>query len=283
MPVLKCYHKETGINCDINFSCSYGSLNSPIMAHLLTLDHRIYELAIIIKCWMKIHGLYGPHKISNYRMLLLIMFYLQRISHPIMPPIEDFQRNVQPFLVNGNNFAFNYSFRHVTTNRENVVDLLKGFFEFYSNFDFKKVISPLHGTIEDSKPSKLGSSRSYIQDPFVTDCLVSFPKAQLIRKISEAKAVFETSYKSSKEAKQLLIHLFSNDSKQLTQKLVIKEKVEDSLANNFSSEIESENQLNTAIFSTNKTQFRPYVSSLLTVCCEYLLELLNLRVRLYDQ
>lgn len=137
------------------------------MASLLTFDRRIDDLTIMIKCWMKMHDLYGSNKITNYPMLLMILFYLQSIPNPIVPPIDSFQRNVQPRLVNGYNFAFDHSFRNVTTNALSVVDLLKGFFDFYCDFDFFMLISPLHGILEDTTTSRLQSGRFYIQDPFV--------------------------------------------------------------------------------------------------------------------
>lgn len=146
VPILKCYHVRTEYSCDINFSDSYGILNSPIMAHLLTFDSRIYLLVTIIKFWMKIHNCVGPGKISNYAVLWLIIFYLQSIPNPIVPPIIEFQRNVRPYLVNGHNFAFDYSLPNLTRNRQRFSELLLGFFEFYNNFDFKtNVISPLYG------------------------------------------------------------------------------------------------------------------------------------------
>lgn len=146
VPILKCYHVRTEYSCDINFSDSYGILNSPIMAHLLTFDARIYLLVTIIKYWMKIHNCVGPGKISNYAVLWLIIFYLQSIPNPIVPPIIEFQRNVRPYLVNGYNFAFDYSLPNLTRNRQRFSELLLGFFEFYTSFDFtNNIICPLYG------------------------------------------------------------------------------------------------------------------------------------------
>lgn len=53
VPILKCYHIKTSMAVDINFSDSYGILNSPIVARLLTFDNRIYVLSIILKYWGK--------------------------------------------------------------------------------------------------------------------------------------------------------------------------------------------------------------------------------------
>lgn len=115
VPILKCYHIRTGYQCDINFSDSYGILNSPIVARLLVFDHRIYVLATILKYWTKVHDCAGKNRISNYGIVWMLLFYLQQIS--ILPPICAFQERVQPLYVNGYNFAFDEHLPNRTTNQ----------------------------------------------------------------------------------------------------------------------------------------------------------------------
>lgn len=59
VPILKCYHLRTSMAVDINFSDSYGILNSPIIARLLNFDSRIYVLTTIVKYWAKVHDCAG--------------------------------------------------------------------------------------------------------------------------------------------------------------------------------------------------------------------------------
>lgn len=131
---------------DINFSDSYGILNSPIVARILMFDSRIYMLAKIIKYWTKVHDCAGKNRISNYAIVHMLLFYLQQLPIPILPPISEFQRRVPPYFVNGYNFAFDDRLPNHTMNQMRCSDLLMGFFKFYKNFDFdSQVICPLFG------------------------------------------------------------------------------------------------------------------------------------------
>lgn len=146
VPILKCYHIRTGYNCDINFTDAYGILNSPIVSNLLSFDPRIRMLATVIKYWAKVHDSAGKNRISSYAIMWLLLFYLQQLDDPIVPPLIDFQKRVPPIHVNGYNFAFDTSVPNKTTNRMRFVELLLGFFRFYRDFDFaSKIICPLYG------------------------------------------------------------------------------------------------------------------------------------------
>lgn len=146
VPCLKCYHTKNQYSCDLVFSEGYGVLNSIIIAHLLNYDPRIHVLVTIIKYWMKVHEFVGSDKMSNYAVLWLIMFYLQKTFYPILPPIYVFQLNIQPYFVNGYNYAFNQALPRFTMNSERLSMLLLGFFGFYKEFDFKsQIICPLYG------------------------------------------------------------------------------------------------------------------------------------------
>lgn len=146
VPILKCYHIPTGYNCDINFTDSYGILNSPIVARLLAFDARIFVLATILKFWTKVHDCAGKNRISNYAVVWMLLFYLQQLPVPILPPISEFQKRVYPYFVNGYNFAFDDKLTNQTKNQNRCSELLMGFFKFYKNFDFASyVICPLFG------------------------------------------------------------------------------------------------------------------------------------------
>lgn len=94
---------------------------------------------------MKIHDLSGSSKISNYALMWLLIFYLQTMKLPIIPPIKLFQMNVTPYHVNEMNLAFNNYMPNKTKNRQRQSELLLGFFEFYKDFDFESnIICPLH-------------------------------------------------------------------------------------------------------------------------------------------
>ncbi|XP_055308241.1 uncharacterized protein LOC129572325 [Sitodiplosis mosellana] len=146
VPILKCYHIRTSMAVDINFSDSYGILNSPIVARLLTFDNRIYVLSVIIKFWGKVQNCVGKNRISNYAIVWMLIFYLQQ--QQVLPAIAEFQHRVHPYLVNHYNFAFDDRLNNQKRCSEllGTSELLLGFFKFYRSFDFEShVICPLYG------------------------------------------------------------------------------------------------------------------------------------------
>lgn len=237
VPILKCVHVQSGINCDLNFSDSLGVFNSPILCNLLQFDSRIYILASIIKFWMKIHDCSGSNCITNYSALWMLLFYLQTLSEPILPPIIEFQKNAPAFMIDAFNFGFNYKLPNQNRNRQRCSELLLGFFEFYRSFDFENnVISPLFGKIipkSDIKSKKVPEFKRYeeileqnpdempmslnkplcIQDPFeITHSIPGLISQKvfkdIIRKFDIAGDVIRTELTVSGESAQLLLELF---------------------------------------------------------------------------
>lgn len=150
IPIIKCVHLETGYSCDISFSNAIGVYNTKVMRHLITFDYRIHPLAIILKYWMRSHDLSGTGRITNYCLMLMIVYYLQTIKPPILPPYDDFQKDVNIFNVEYWNLACDLSIQTMQHNQMKVSDLLLGFFQFYSDFNFSNsIVSPLHAIAYD--------------------------------------------------------------------------------------------------------------------------------------
>lgn len=146
VPIVKCIHNATNIECNLNFTHIINVFSSQIMRHLLTFDDRIYALATLIKYWMKVHNLIGSNGIDGYAVNMLVVFYLQQLKSPLLPPIELFQRFIPPVFIGNANVAFNYELRYFLPNNQRISDLLVGFFNFYAKFDFENLlISPLYG------------------------------------------------------------------------------------------------------------------------------------------
>lgn len=241
IPILKCVHIRTGYHCDLNFSDSLGVYNSPIVAHLLRFDERIHDMAIILKYWVKVHDLSGSCKLSNYALLWLLIFYLQSLKSPIIPAIKQFQRNVPPIYINDMNLAFNERYKNITKNRQRQSELLLGFFEFYSTFDFEsQIICPLHGKafpkenvvqkhptefaryidVMDRHPDLTGLKLNKIiciQDPFdICQTIpgpLSKPHFQEFRwKISTAASIFKKTLEETGENGRLLLSIFNKNA-----------------------------------------------------------------------
>lgn len=240
VPILKCYHIPTGYQCDINFSDSYGILNSPIVARLLNFDARIYVLATILKYWAKVHDCAGKNRISNYAVVWMLLFYLQQLPEPILPPINEFQKRVHPYFVNGFNFAYDDRLPNQTKNRNRCSELLMGFFKFYKAFDFEShVICPLYGKAfhkSDILSKKLPEFNRYhemlnsnpnltqmqfnkcicIQDPFeithsIPGLIANLEFQKILLKFENAAEIIESELKSEGESTKLLLLIFDAD------------------------------------------------------------------------
>lgn len=145
--LLKFKHIETGFTCNLQFSRYVDVHKGKILTHLLSLDPRIYDLAFIIKYWMKYNGFNSSNGINSYAALWLLFFYLQQLKEPILPPIKNFQMNATKCEVNGANVAFDYQMEYSTKNEQPMSHLLFGFFSFYKKFDFvSQIICPEMGS-----------------------------------------------------------------------------------------------------------------------------------------
>ena len=153
MPIVKCRHIPSKTNCDFSFKNAFGVKNSGLIQFFITLDPRIRILIILIKFWGKIHELTGYNKITNYALVMLIYFYLQRLKEPLLPKISQLQSLVsKPEIIEDWDFRFsqNNLLLPPITNKQSIRELLLGFFEYYASFDWEnKVISLNRGEILD--------------------------------------------------------------------------------------------------------------------------------------
>ncbi|XP_029052025.1 speckle targeted PIP5K1A-regulated poly(A) polymerase-like [Osmia bicornis bicornis] len=148
-PIIKFCYVRTNVSCDISFKNSLGIYKSNLIKYYISLDDRLRPLMMLIKYWAKHFKISCSGKISNYALILLIIFYLQQPSVNIIPPLMELQKTCQPQILNGwqMNFDENIALPPVL-NENSIPELLHGFFFFYATFDFKsKVICPIDGTI----------------------------------------------------------------------------------------------------------------------------------------
>lgn len=152
-PIIKFCYTPTNVSCDITFKHGIGVYNSLLIKHCLSLDKRIKPLMILIKYWARQCEISGCRKISNYAIVLLVIFYLQQPEPGILPPLMEFQKTCTPII--NNDWQVNFDENTVLppiTNKSSIPEILQGFFEFYTSFDFtKSVICPLDGQIHTRK------------------------------------------------------------------------------------------------------------------------------------
>lgn len=144
VPILKFYHLPTGRHCDLSFKSPSGVRNSQLQATLLHMDQRGIPLAVLIKYWSKVHNFTGTNLLPNYALTLLVVFYLQQVN--MLPAVFNLQKYMQAHMVDGWNTAFDESMTFETDNKDSLYELLGGFFDYYSKFDFSHwIISPYLG------------------------------------------------------------------------------------------------------------------------------------------
>lgn len=146
IPIIKCTHKNTGIDCDISFNNVCAVHNSHLLNYILSMDYRIKPVLMKLKIWAKNIGLINTNGFSSYSFYWLGLFIMQVVG--ILPAIRDLQKSVPEILVNQWNCAFSKNPQEYMNKQEtlNESDILNFFYKYYSNFDFDKfVISPYTG------------------------------------------------------------------------------------------------------------------------------------------
>lgn len=128
------------------------------------IDLRIRCLIFTIRKWAQVIGLTNPSPgrwITNFSLSSLVIFFLQQVEEPLLPPINNFK----PFTLNDStaNEKGLSSTQFVSNKNIRLEELLLQFFEYYSSFDFlNKAISMSEGKIVN-KPDH---SAMYIINPF---------------------------------------------------------------------------------------------------------------------
>ncbi|XP_022113204.2 terminal uridylyltransferase cid1 [Pieris rapae] len=141
IPKVNFKHRKTKICCDVTFSGRGALKNSLLLQYLISSDERIPPLMFIVKYWAKINKITGRYLMSNYCLILLVVFFLQK--ELILPTIEFLQRNVDMEETD----YWNTEFARVVNlndNRKSVYNLLGDFFRFYSILDFENNIISLY-------------------------------------------------------------------------------------------------------------------------------------------
>ncbi|XP_064073240.1 speckle targeted PIP5K1A-regulated poly(A) polymerase-like [Vanessa tameamea] len=142
-PIVKFFHIPTETNCDVTFKTPLGSQNSKLIAFLLHADPRLIPMAVVIKYWARVHGLSGTGKLTNYALTMLIIFYLQQPPVSILPAVEWLQRDADnDIIVDHWNTGFMHHHDRLpeSTNTSSISELLGGFFQYYSTFNFTDLI-----------------------------------------------------------------------------------------------------------------------------------------------
>jgi len=147
IPIIKCIHKKTNINCDISFNNISAVYNSHLLNYIINMDHRIKPVLMKLKTWAKHIGLICTHGFSSYSFYWLGLFCLQHIG--ILPSIQELQKSIPELVVGHWNCAFAIGQQKCIHQKEVPLsenEILNLFYEYYSSFDYETyIISPYTG------------------------------------------------------------------------------------------------------------------------------------------
>lgn len=139
-----------GIQCDINFS-NYLALHNSLLLKCYSLcDPRVRKMVLFVKAWAKKRKINSPYhgSLSSYGYVLMVLHYLVNIASP--PVVPNLQKNRNAFSdevstkeveLDGHDIRF---FRNeaaimdiqqrqaMTTNKETIGSLLRGFFHYFA-------------------------------------------------------------------------------------------------------------------------------------------------------
>lgn len=218
VPIVRFFHKPTGISCDLSFTSQAGVENSKLLRYFINSNQTAFKLAFMVKFWSKTHNLTGSNLMPSYCLTLLVIFFLQQID--MLHSVQDLQENTEALYIDGWNTAFN-KLEITDRNNKSLYKLLGEFFKYYKSFEFNKyIISPYLGRpiqkelLEKTESVPLGFSlyknnvfiKNYkpirldtvmcVQDPFEhnRNCAVAVhPKLaqKVLAQIQKAASVYE--------------------------------------------------------------------------------------------
>ncbi|NXT99561.1 PAPD1 protein, partial [Buphagus erythrorhynchus] len=177
-PLVKFAHQPTGFQCDLSVSNSIAIRSSELLYIYGCLDSRVRALVFTVRCWARVHGLTNSAPgtwITNFSLTMMVMFFLQRRSPPIIPTLDQLKEladEKDKHIIGGYDCSFVSDLRKIkpTKNTETLDVLLGEFFEYFGNFDFRKNSINLRKGKEVNKPE---SSPLYIWNPFEQDLNIS--------------------------------------------------------------------------------------------------------------
>ncbi|XP_042366751.1 poly(A) RNA polymerase, mitochondrial [Plectropomus leopardus] len=178
-PLVRFAHQPSGFQCDLTANNNRVALKSTELLYLYgELDPRVRSLVFTVRCWARAHTITSSIPgawITNFSLTVMVLFFLQRRSPPIIPTLDQLRDLAGPAdksVIEGNDCTFvsDFSKIHLQSNTETPERLLREFFDFYSTFPFSKMSINIRKGKEQNKPEVVPL---HIQNPFETSLNVS--------------------------------------------------------------------------------------------------------------
>ncbi|XP_076617012.1 poly(A) RNA polymerase, mitochondrial [Chaetodon auriga] len=177
-PLLRFAHQPSGFQCDLTANNRVAIKSTELLYLYGELDPRVRFLVFTVRCWARVHGITSSIPgawITNFSLTVMVLFFLQRRSPPIIPTLDHLKDLAGPAdksVIEGNDCTFvsDFSKIQLQSNTETLEQLLCEFFEFYASFAFSKMSINIRKGKEQNKPEV---APLHIQNPFETSLNIS--------------------------------------------------------------------------------------------------------------
>ncbi|KAF7647066.1 hypothetical protein LDENG_00177920 [Lucifuga dentata] len=177
-PLVRFTHQPSGFQCDLTAKNKVAMKSTELLYLYGKLDPRVRLLVFTVRSWARAHSITSSIPgawITNFSLTVMVLFFLQRRSPPIIPTLDQL-RNLAGLedkcVIEGNDCTFisDSSKIQLQTNTETLEQLLSEFFEFYAAFVFSRMSINIRKGKEQNKPEV---APLHIQNPFETSLNVS--------------------------------------------------------------------------------------------------------------
>ncbi|XP_039983264.1 poly(A) RNA polymerase, mitochondrial [Xiphias gladius] len=177
-PLVRFAHQPSGFQCDLTANNRVAMKSTELLYLYGEVDPRVRCLVFTVRCWARAHGITSSIPgawITNFSLTVMVLFFLQRRSPPIIPTLDHLRDLAGPAdksVIEGNDCTFVSDFSKIQlhSNTETLEQLLCEFFEFYATFAFSRMSVNIRKGKEQNKPEV---APLHIQNPFETSLNVS--------------------------------------------------------------------------------------------------------------
>ncbi|XP_014220259.1 uncharacterized protein LOC106648094 [Trichogramma pretiosum] len=134
VPIIRLRHRSTSLNCDLSFINGLSVEKSKILSVFVKACEPCRKMILYLKKWSILCKTAGRYGITTFALSWLVIFYLQ--TQKILPSVWDLIQ-----LENSSKLVAGWEtgvFTNISVDNPKIPikDLLVGFFEFYSKFDY---------------------------------------------------------------------------------------------------------------------------------------------------